>query len=1140
MHKNTRRTTVRAAAISLAAMTASAQWTSQLLNDHAVTNELGEMVILWDEGGYYEGNPAYAPDKSFDGNTGTFYDSSIGGGQGGWAGFELQSPKLITRVRYVGRNGQVARMMGIRIQGANLPDFSDAVTLWTIMPPAGWNPTWWRDESFPSRAVLTPFKYVRFIAQPGMAGGNLCMVQFYGADPMSEEAPAPNAPTLTFEACINQRMNLFWTGAPLNAILYEIQRKIEHERRFSPLAYVFAATGEQHFFDESLMLYRDTTYRIRAVNCIGHSPWTYSAASPLNSGRGQWIGPTGSWDPTMTGDKIFDGNVQTFYNSPNGQANGAWSGLDFGDAREITMIRFVPRRDTNGPRINGAWFEVADNPDFINASTLYTLPAGPTPSFYAITEQPISPPVTTRYARFCSPDGSYGNVAEVEFVLSAQPPLPPTSLAVTTSDLTNTYAVLSWRLHDAGSLISSVLVYRATSPGGPYDLMTPEGLYAEQEWTDTTARIPGICYYYRLTSLWNVGSGSLESKPGPHVAHTPYVRLERDWSDLTQIKYSEGMTLLGLEYTPHLGIGGGHEIQAMFDNNAQSFPDTSPSPGSFGYNAAVGVNLAKPYCIYLMRFVGRHEYTSRLSGAELRGSNDPDYTNNFTRLATFANAPDNWQYVTQQTQNQKPFRYIFVQRADNGQFYGNVAELELYGWDPAPASAVPVAPALVTPSIHTDGIRLDWEAGTAQDAYRIQRSTDGINWTDLGDTSGNTFTDTSPPIGQQTLYRIAAVHGQPEELAFSDDYPIITYTAGYGTGLTATYFTNYFLGYSTDEGFAGTFTENTPNWMNPNIIRSEIPASVNDVRIVWTGKLIVPFTGDYTFYLTSDDGVVLQIDGEYIINHWFTRGAATDQATVHLTAGEHLFRMDYFQEGGGRAMILEWGGAVDRCVIPTAQLVPHPLPANEDVFIQTGAWTGRTFGAGRLGFHTLNPDGSVTLHHADSEIGGGNERFHYVWQTVRGDFSFEAQVDQDRDLLRNDGKALLMVRNDLPRGNPFLAISTITTNENGRFNVKQRLEPNTNITDALAQWTGPFLNPCHLRVKRVKSTFTFDYRETDPGSPWVTIHTFEDTEGIFKRDLYAGLAVCAPTQGSQKMFQTATFSDIRFTRLNTGSLIILK
>ncbi|MCL2105083.1 MAG: PA14 domain-containing protein, partial [Kiritimatiellaeota bacterium] len=740
------------------------------------------------------------------------------------------------------------------------------------------------------------------------------------------------------------------------------------------------------------------------------------------------------------------------------------------------------------------------------------------------------PPVTARYARYCGPDASYGNAAEIEFVLADQPPLPPNGLTVTASDITNMYAVLSWRLNDVGSLISSVLVHRATSPGGPYVCMTPEGLDTpQQEWTDTDL-IPGVTYFYRLTSLWVPAAGPpLESEPGPHVSYLPYARLERDWIDNTQLK--PGMTILGLHYTPY---NGDYLIEFLFDGDTGTSPDTSGNSPNSSSNPAVGVDLGKPHCIQFMRFVARENQLGRLNGAELRGANDPDYTNNFTRLATFANSA-NFQFITIPTVTWEPFRYIFVQRPDEYVFNGNIAELELYGWDPDAFAGLFRAPPHVDLSIQTGGVQLDWEPDAAQDFYRIQRSADGISWTDVGTTDTPPFTDGSVTAGQHVFYRIVAVRGTPpnEETATSAVYPIIAYFLGGGTGLTATYFTNYFLAYDPAEAWAGTFTEGPLDWGNINTVRPEIPGSADNFRIVWTGKLIVPFESDYTFYATCDDGFALRIDDTFVLNRWYYT-SATEQVTVHLTAGEHPLRLDYFQAGGGKGMKLEWGGPVERAVIPASQLLPDPLPPNEDVFTQTGDWLGRTFGGRRLGYHTLNPDGSITLGFADGDIFSTAEQYHYVWQTIRGDFIFEAKADMDIDPLRPLAKAVLMVRNDLSGGSPLIAFCHAPQNAQC---IVDRLVPGAEI-DFQIPWTGePPGNPLHLRIKRVKDVFTCAYRA--PGSAaWVEYPAFTDSGGVFERELYIGMAITSVLGNSPKMLQDVTFSEMKFTRLNGTMLMI--
>jgi len=1109
------------------------------------------MIVLDDGGGYYQNNAAlYSSANAFTNSTPTtWYDAQMA--QGAWAGFGFRTPKLITRVRYAGRTNVAYRVTGTIIQGATRQDFSDAVTLWTLSPPSGWNGGTVCDEAILSPAVTNVFSYVRFVCtQPATYGGNFTHVEFYGADPLPGGSAMPTTPALTFNGCINWRENLLWTGAPASTVIYEIQRRIAFEDNFAPLACAYAVSGEMRHTDMTFMMYQDTDYRIRALSNVGESPWVTVTGLARNGATGTWIGTQGTWGSGMTGDKAFDGNVTTYFDAPSSTSgNGCWTGLDFGSERELTALRFVPRRDSvaTAERMQGGWFEVADNASFANPTVLYTVP-NVTPPLNVVTEITLAQPVTARYARYCSRNGGWGNVAEVEFVQdSLTPPRPPNGLAVASSDITNAYAVLTWRVNDVGSLMSSVVVYRATSPGGPYTLMTPDGLAMSQTAWTNTAVTPSIRYYYRLASLLNTAGAPIESAPSAYVAHIPYMRIERAWSDLTHVK--PGMTLLGTHYpifnnNPALGV------QAIFDGSATTYADILER------NPAIGVDLAKPYCVQFIRHVGRRGGTdgnallARLNGAELRGSNDPNYTNSFTRLATFAGAVVE-QYVTQQTVTQEAFRYIFIQRPTLSDFYGNLNELELYGWDPDIINSIFKAPTPVSLSIPAGGgVRLDWAAYPAADTYRVERSADGAGgWVDLGDTQGAaSFTDPDPILFQRSFYRVVAVRGQgqSEEVAYSGVYDIIAYPPGNGTGLTAAYYTSYALAYNPGEACAATFVEPAPYWdigSAATPVRPDVPGSTENFRVVWYGDLTAPATTNYTLYVTSDDGVALWVDDRCVINRWVTRSAATDQATLALTGGVHRIRVDYFQGGGGKVMKLEWKwGALDRAVIPTLQLTPLPLPAGEDVFLQTGPWQGRTINAQRLGFHTLNPDGSLTVGSTGGDMWAANENYHYVWQTIHGDFLFEAKVDEDIDLLRTSGKGILMVRNAIPGGSPFLAATAACTPWNGatgKFTVKQRLPPDPAVTEPLL-WTGPWINPCHLRIKRAGNVFTFAYRDAAPGSPWVELHTFADTGGIFAKDLYAGVAVSANVDSSPNMFQTVTFSEIILKRINTGTVLMIR
>lgn len=60
--------------------------------------------------------------------------------------------------------------------------------------------------------------------------------------------------------------------------------------------------------------------------------------------RGAAIGTSGKNEATSN-DKVFDGDVDTFFEAASGPS---WAGLDFGEPRRISRIRYLPRTTGNG------------------------------------------------------------------------------------------------------------------------------------------------------------------------------------------------------------------------------------------------------------------------------------------------------------------------------------------------------------------------------------------------------------------------------------------------------------------------------------------------------------------------------------------------------------------------------------------------------------------------------------------------------------------------------------------------------------------------------------------------------------------------------------------------------------------------
>ena len=76
----------------------------------------------------------------------------------------------------------------------------------------------------------------------------------------------------------------------------------------------------------------------------------------------------------------------------------------------------------------------------------------------------------------------------------------------------------------------------------------------------------------------------------------------------------------------------------------------------------------------------------------------------------------------------------------------------------------------------------------------------------------------------------------------------------------------------------------------------------------FTGYINAPIDGIYTFYLESNDGSRLFIDGDELIENDANHGNITEPGSVGLKSGLHRIDLKYFQCGGGKGLKVSWEG----------------------------------------------------------------------------------------------------------------------------------------------------------------------------------------------------------------------------------------
>jgi len=93
----------------------------------------------------------------------------------------------------------------------------------------------------------------------------------------------------------------------------------------------------------------------------------------------------------------------------------------------------------------------------------------------------------------------------------------------------------------------------------------------------------------------------------------------------------------------------------------------------------------------------------------------------------------------------------------------------------------------------------------------------------------------------------------------------------------------------------------------------------------WTGQIAAPYSGVYTFYTRTDDGVRLWVNNQLIINKWIDQSPTEWSGTISLTAGQkYPLKMEYYENGGGAVAQLSWSGPnIGKQIVPQSQLFAY-------------------------------------------------------------------------------------------------------------------------------------------------------------------------------------------------------------------------
>ncbi|MCP4453408.1 MAG: hypothetical protein GY809_18270 [Planctomycetes bacterium] len=164
-----------------------------------------------------------------------------------------------------------------------------------------------------------------------------------------------------------------------------------------------------------------------------------------------------------------------------------------------------------------------------------------------------------------------------------------------------------------------------------------------------------------------------------------------------------------------------------------------------------------------------------------------------------------------------------------------------------------------------------------------------------------------------------------------------------------------------------------------------------DFAFRFFGEIVVPISGDITFYLRSDDGSQIFIDGEMVVDNdglHGTEGFPGDPGVITLEAGAHTIEATMFERGGGDSLHVAWSAGGQPAVrVPDSVLF---LEATADDIAGVGADVLVIQNA----YNPTPADGAIELVDADVAL--------ISWEPGFGAISYNVYISADPEVGDDD------------------------------------------------------------------------------------------------------------------------------------------
>lgn len=369
-----------------------------------------------------------------------------------------------------------------------------------------------------------------------------------------------------------------------------------------------------------------------------------------------------------------------------------------------------------------------------------------------------------------------------------------------------------------------------------------------------------------------------------------------------------------------------------------------------------------------------------------------------------------------------------------------------------PDTTAPTAPDNLTASaVSATQINLSWHTSTdntSVNGYRIYR-----NGTQIGTSQTTSYGDTNLTANTIYAYTVYAYDAADNVSAASAEVSATTLDVAGGITGSRGMWAEYFSGTSLNGAATVSRQESTVNytWGEAGPAAG---VSADNFSARWTGRVIVPKTGTYTFYAGSDDGARLWVNNKLLIDDWKEHAFKQNKATIRFKSGDRPnIKLEYFERNGDAAVKLLWSGPnVSKQVIPKSALLPQRYGL-------TGTYYSGGSALSNFSFQRL--DKNINFNWASKSPSSGllADNFSVRWTgqvyvPKTGKYTFYTSSDDGVRLWVNGQRLVNDWRDHSTRTNK--GILSLTGGR--KQNIVLEYYENKGLADAKLLWSGPSIS----------------------------------------------------------------------------------